>query len=929
MPRDSLAEYRRKRDFKKTDEPDGSADAAIEGPLRFMVHKHHARGLHYDLRLELDGVMKSWAIPKGPSAKQGEKRLAAATEDHPLSYASYEGVIAKGEYGGGPSLIWDAGTFAPDEKIVPPFDDRVRSETEFRKGIAAGKVGVTLRGKKLKGSWALVRMKEGNEWLLLKHNDAASNRPAELTDDGTSVATGFDLDDLRSGAVPHTAGTDWSFSPAVVPGSKKGPLRKIEPMLSAATPIPTAGDWIFEPKLDGIRVVVTKDHDHVELRSRNGNDVTKNYPGIVAALKQQPASTAIYDAEVVAITPQGLPSFELLQQRMNLNDPTQIASAERTIPTALYVFDVMYLDGYDLCGVALRDRKEVLARVLLPMANIQETFAIPASAAEAYKFAVDAGFEGLMAKRADSRYEPGKRSGAWIKKKGTDTESFVIAGFTPGTGHRGTSFGGLVIGEWVEDRLEYRGKVGSGFTDKTVKAIRAALDELKQDESPFAGPTLDDKTATWVKPEIGILVEYANRTNANILRAPIFKGIAQPIDPVRESPAADPWPARKQGSGDSPTTAARASSRSAAPTSQPTEHGRGASHDDPAPILEQLAKAREKAILQGDGWKVPVTNLDKPLWPSFEGGPPHTKRDVLAYTARMAHIVDPYVRDRPLTLLRFPNGIHDKKFYQKHWEAELPPFVETLIMYSDGEGGDQRFLMANNMPTLLWLCQLADIEWHVQLARIVTEPDATRLPLTFTGSSEALDDSVLNYPDFILLDLDPYIYAGTEKKGDEPQPNATAFAMTCNVALSLKEILDGLGLDSFVKTSGATGLHIFVPVLRQLDYSVIRAVANTICMELLSRRPKDVTMEWETKKRTGKVFLDANQNARHKNLACAYSPRAKPGATVSMPLRWDEVSAVRATDFTLDTVPALVAERGDPWATIYNSKQDLHKLLGL
>jgi bifunctional non-homologous end joining protein LigD len=301
----------------------------------------------------------------------------------------------------------------------------------------------------------------------------------------------------------------------------------------------------------------------------------------------------------------------------------------------------------------------------------------------------------------------------------------------------------------------------------------------------------------------------------------------------------------------------------------------------------------------------------------------------MVYAATMSGVIDRYVRDRPLTLLRFPNGIHDKKFYQKHWEAELPPFVETLIMFSDGEGGDQRFLMANNMPTLLWLCQLADIEWHVQLARVVTEPDAKGLPKTFAGSSENLDQSVLSYPDFILLDLDPYIYAGTEKKGDEPQPSAHSFAKTCDVALSLKEILDALGLSSFVKTSGATGLHIFVPILRQLDYSVIRAAANTICMELLSRRPKDVTMEWDTKKRTGKVFLDANQNARHKNLACAYSPRAKPGATVSMPLRWDEVGKVKATDFTLDTVPQLVAERGDAWAKIYEAKQDLHKLLGL
>ncbi|MEO8540671.1 MAG: ATP-dependent DNA ligase, partial [bacterium] len=299
------------------------------------------------------------------------------------------------------------------------------------------------------------------------------------------------------------------------------------------------------------------------------------------------------------------------------------------------------------------------------------------------------------------------------------------------------------------------------------------------------------------------------------------------------------------------------------------------------------------------------------------------------YAARIWPAIERHIRDRPMTLLRFPNGIHDKKFYQKHWDAELPGYVETIVMYSDGEGGDQRFLLCNNLPTLLWLCQLADIEWHSQLARVTREPDALELPKSFAGSVENLSKSVLNYPDFILFDLDPYIYAGHEKAGDEPQPNETAFAQTSDVALSLKEILDSLGLSAFVKTSGATGLHIYVPILRQLDYSVIRAAANTVCSALLARRPKDVTMEWDTRKRTGKVFLDANQNARHKNLACAYSPRAKPGAPVSMPLRWDEVGKVKAADFTLDNVPALVAERGDAWARIFEAKQDLHRLLGL
>ncbi len=898
MPGDSLAEYRKKRDFSKTSEPDGSRAAPAGGPLRFMVHMHGATRLHYDLRLELDGVMKSWAVPKGPTAATGEKRFATQTEDHPLSYASYEGVIAKGQYGAGPSLIWDAGTFAPDEKITPPFSDREKSEAEFRKGLANGKVGVTLRGRKLKGSYALVRMKANGEWLLLKHKDAASDPAVDILDDVASVATGYTLDDLRAGAVAHTEGADWSFSPATLPGTREAPIVRVEPMLASATPVPRTGDYIFEPKLDGVRIIATVEGGEVELRSRNGVDVTRAYPGIVAAVKAQPATAAVFDGEIVAIDAAGRPSFELLQQRMNLTDPTQVAQAERSIPTVLYVFDILHLDGYDLTKAPLTARREVLSRVVLPLARFTQVFAIPAPADEAFDIAVAAGFEGIVAKRATSPYEPGKRSAAWLKRKWIDNDMFFVGGFTPGTGHRETSFGGLVIGELVDGKLEYRGKVGSGFTDRLVSALRARFEALRQAESPFSGPTPDDRQATWVRPEIAIKVEYANRTAAGLLRAPIFKGEASP----------DPTPAVR----------ARAQERLAAQEKP---------DDDVDAIVNQLQGAKEKALLKGEDWQLAVTNVDKVLWPD-DHGRAHSKRDVLLYAARIWPTLERHLRDRPLTLLRFPNGIHGKKFYQKHWDAELPSFVETLVMYSDGEGGDQRFLLCNNLPTLLWLCQLADVEWHAQLARITGEPEAPGIPRSFTGSSENLDRSILNYPDFILFDLDPYIYAGHEKKGDEPQPNEAAFARTSDVALSLKATLDSLGLSSFVKTSGATGLHIYVPVLRQLDYSVIRAAANAVCAALLAQRPNDVTMEWDTRKRTGKVFLDANQNARHKNLAVAYSPRAKPGATVSMPLRWDEVGKVKASDFTLDTVPDLVAERGDPWAHVLSAKQDLHKLLG-
>lgn len=897
MPADGLDEYRRKRDFRRTPEPGGDqAPPAATGPLRFVVHKHAASRLHYDIRLELDGVLKCWALPKGPSTDPAERRFAARTEDHPLAYTGFEGVIPKGEYGAGPSLIWDAGTFSPDDKGRAYWDDRAGAEAQLRREIAAGKISITFRGKKLKGSWALVRTKDdGSQWLMLKHRDAAARETDGLLDDEHSVASGNTLDALRAaGAATSAAGKDWSFSPADLPGAKPAPLARIEPMLATAAPIPGDSGYSFEPKLDGIRALAYLDGGSVELRSRGGHDITATYPGIVAALRQQPAAATALDGEIVAIDPEGRPSFELLQQRMNLQDPAAIAAVERDIPVVFFVFDVVHLDGYNLERVPLADRREVLARLVLPTARLSQVTTIPASEDDAFEAAVAAGFEGIIAKRDDSRYEAGKRSTAWLKRKALDRDIFVVGGWTAGTGHRAESFGGLVIGELADGALKYRGKVGGGFTDADVAAIRGRLDRIARTESPFSEATPDDRSARWVEARLRVMVEYANRTSAGVLRAPVFKGL---VDDAGNVVLIRP------------------------------ESGR--STPDEAGVVAQLERLKQRGTIEGPGWSIPVTNLDKVLWPASDSGPAHTKRDLLRYAAEVFPFVRQHIADRPLTLLRFPDGIAGPKFYQKHWESDLPPFVKTVEMFSDGEAKDQQALLCNNLPTLLWLCQVADIEWHATLARVVAGPDGAGLPVTFAGSTERLEQSVLNYPDFMLFDLDPYIYAGTERPGDEPQPNEPAFARTADVALHLKEILDSLGLTAFIKTSGATGLHIYVPLVRQFDFSIVRAAANTICLELLSRRPKDVTMEWSTGRRTGKVFLDANQNARHKNLAVAYSPRAKPGAPVSMPLPWPEVAASSPLQFTVDTVPGMLRQQGDAWQGIFDAKQDLHALLGL
>jgi bifunctional non-homologous end joining protein LigD len=349
--------------------------------------------------------------------------------------------------------------------------------------------------------------------------------------------------------------------------------------------------------------------------------------------------------------------------------------------------------------------------------------------------------------------------------------------------------------------------------------------------------------------------------------------------------------------------------------------------DDVASVLKQFSGKDDKLSLKVAGHTIAVSNLNKELWPKFGRRRALTKRDLLVYFARVSPYLLPHLRDRPLTLTRYPNGIDKPHFYQKHWEGEVPEFVDTVLLYSSHNEGDGEYLICNNLPTLLWLGQLADLELHTWYSRVNPEPDGHHLGTTFSGSIESMESSLLNYPDFVVFDLDPYIYSGEEAKGDEPALNKKAFAKTCEVALWLKDTLDSLSLSSFVKTTGRTGLHIYVPILRRLDYGAVRATAETIGHHLLRQHPREITMEWSVDKRRGKVFFDHNQNSRGKTLASVYSPRPHPSGAVSMPIRWDEVGSVYPTDFTMLTAPARLEEVGDLWANILDAKHDLEALL--
>ena len=460
---EQLDSYREKRDFAATPEPPDAVPEGRAGPLTFVVQKHDATRLHYDLRLEVGGVMKSWAVPRGPSSDPAVRRHAVMTEDHPIGYSAFEGVIPRGQYGAGQVIVWDAGTYAPEHDRVFDFSSREEAEAAMEAAIAAGKISFQMRGRKLKGSWALV--KTSTDWLLLKHDDPLADPEADLTAADRSVVSDLSLDDIRGGRLPRHRSAPSDYTPDALNGSQAAPPPdSLVPMMASVRDPFSHPDWLFEPKLDGIRAVAHVSGGEARLYSRRGTDLTAAYPGLVAALAAQPVAEAIFDGEIVAFDERGVPSFELLQQRMNLGGELDIAAAEARVPVTYMAFDLLHLDGFNLTGVALEERKESLARVLLPVGPVALVEHFQAEGKEAYEGAVALGLEGVVAKRRGSRYLPGKRSDAWAKIKDRRTAEFVVAGFTPGEGARESTFGALLLGARDPDgALVYRGRAGGGL----------------------------------------------------------------------------------------------------------------------------------------------------------------------------------------------------------------------------------------------------------------------------------------------------------------------------------------------------------------------------------------------------------------------------------------------------------------------------------
>ena len=909
-----LESYKSKRDFARTPEPTSGRPG--RGNLRFVVQKHAARRLHYDFRLEVDDVLKSWAVPKGPSLDPTEKRLAVQVEDHPMDYSTFEGVIGDSNYGAGQVIVWDAGIYSPDEGGLVPFGNREEIQERMRRGLEAGKLSFTLRGRKLLGSWTLVRTTRApKDWLLIKHTDEHADTLRDVLENDRSVQSGLTIGDLKEGRLPDPArrageGEAASISERVRAKGRRAPFpSRLKPMLARLVDQPfSKPEWLFEPKLDGFRVLAFLREGEVKLLSRNGLDLTENFPEVVNELEMQPVEDLVLDGEVVALNEQGLPDFGLLQNSADLPRMGKIDYPAGTATIIFYPFDLLYINGTNVQRVPLFERKALLTEVLLPGNRVQPVQYVEGDGKAVFQASLQLGLEGLVAKRRDSIYQPGVRSTSWLKVKGEQTQEFVVGGYTKGTGARAETFGALLLGYYDDGKLRYAGKVGSGFKRSVLEELANQLLHLHATGPPFApDPELDRMEAQWVRPELVARIKFSHWTHEGRLRAPVFTGLRPELDAktVQREIAAS------------------------VPLSEPTSSRPQTDKIETvvADALEQLSAGRETMILEVAGHRISLTNLNKPLWPAVSGRLAVTKRDMIRYYASMAPVLLAHLRDRPFTMTRYPDGIDGESFYQKHWEHQLPEFVGTVELFSSHNEGDQQYLLVDNLPTLIWLAQLADIELHPWLSRTVREPDATHLTTKFTGSQSNIRSSVLNYPDFIIFDLDPYIYSGKEQSGDEPELNRRAFAKVTEVARTLKDILDQLSLSSFVKTSGKTGLHIYVPVLRQYDYKIIRKTCEIVGRFLMQSRPQDITMEWTVSKRPGKIFLDHNQNVRGKSMASIYSLRPLPGAPISTPLRWDELDDAYPTDFTIETVPERVEAIGDLWADILNAKHDLHRLL--
>ena len=919
-----LEEYRRKRDFARTPEPPpGSVAPGPAALRRFVVQRHRATRLHYDVRLEIDGVLVSWAVPKGPTLDPAARRMAVHVEDHPLEYFDFEGVIPAGLYGAGDVIVWDWGTWEPETETPDPGAAIEHGELKFR-----------ANGQKLAGRFTIVRTSRrpgtpprtafeddaGDQWLLIHKRDDHAVPGWDAEDHPRSAKSGRTNDEVKanapaiwvSGAPAAVAGIDLA-------GARETAMpRYLEPMRATLAARPFRDeDWLFEVKWDGYRVEAVVRDGSVALFTRNGNDASTYFPRLLEPPTWIDARQAIVDGEVVALDESGRPDFGLLQERIGAGRTGTVGGAGHSAPLVYQVFDLLYLDGRTLVDVPLEQRKRLLELVLRPTARVMYAGHIDTEGIAFFEVARAQALEGIVGKQRRSRYEPGRRSAAWLKIKARPEQELVVGGWTPGEGTAG-ELGALAVGVYEGPRLRFAGKVGSGFDARTRKDLRGRLDALEVPEPPFDPAPAPDYRGRWggdlagvrwARPELVIRAEIGGWTRDGHVRQTAFKGVEpgrDPRDVVRER-AVDPAKAGREAEVAYPVVTIPAP---IAPTSVPATTSTSAT-TSPAAVedstvvetagageLEALATMKPDGPWQVGGQELRLTNLDKVLFPPRDGvdEAPVTKRDLIGYFARIAPAMLPHLADRPLNLHRFPNGADAPGFWQKDIPASAPRWL-TIWRETGVDGRQDRsandHLVADRLATLCWLGNQAAFEVHAWTSTIHD-------PWT---------------PTFALIDIDP----GT----------GTAWDETLLLGRLFRTALDHLGVRSCLKLTGSRGLQAWIPVERgRYTYADTSAWVERLSRAIGSSVPDLVSWEWAKAERGGRARLDYTQNAAIKTLVAPYAVRPRPGAPVSAPIRWTELDDpdLAPDRWTVRNVVDRVAANGDPWAGLQADAQALPPL---
>lgn len=851
----ALHEYQRKRDFNLTPEPHGRdsqrpAATAQPSPL-FVVQKHHARNLHYDFRLELDGTLKSWAIPKGPSLDPTVKRLAVHVEDHPLSYGDFEGRIPKGQYGAGEVIVWDTGSWEP--------------EGDPKQGYRKGKLKFTLHGNKLSGAWNLIRTRfkdsADNQWLLIKEDDASARSSEEydvLAEQPDSV-----LSPPAKEPTPNKAAKNppRAASRRGTSGKAKADFpEKLQPQLATLVDQPPPGDWSYEIKFDGYRLLARVRQGEVRLFSRNGHDWTERLPLHAQALSALDLDDSWLDGEVVVMK-DGLPDFQALQNAFKLNRHQSIV---------YYLFDAPFLHGRDLRDQGVEVRRQQLADVMAPLSSellrFSETFS-QESFHSLYDSACSMSLEGLIGKRADSPYRS-QRSPDWIKLKCLLRQEFVIVGYTPPQGQR-SGFGALLLGVYSSpgsNQLVYCGKVGTGFNQRQLQDIHARLRKLERKTSPLASTEGVDAQVHWVRPAQVCEVEFSQWTRSDVVRHAVFVGLREDKpagDIVRERalPAAEVATA-ESGQQASQQRSRQSQSRSpslAQPRSQP-----------------QADNKRVRKIA-----KVTISSPDRVI----DKACGVRKIELAAFYADIADRILPHLRDRPVSLVRAPEGIDGEQFFQKHAGRMTIPHIRHLDPALDP--GHDRLMEVDSVGALIGTVQMGTVEYH-----------------TWGSTKNRIEN-----PDRIILDLDPDPDLPWQKMIE-----ATRLVMS---------VLDELGLQYFLKTSGGKGMHIVVPIARHLDWDTTKAFAKSISQFMAGQLPGRFTAKMGPRNRVGKIFIDYLRNSRGASTVSAWSVRARPNLPVSVPIHHDELDALSSSaEWTVATLHSrLETLTADPWEGYANTQR--------